>query len=92
MHTEVLIEEDVRLDSIANKVSRLIVHNDDFNTFDWVIETLIVVCRHTPEQAEQCTHIVHYNGKCQVKHGHRNIMERLCLALIQRGLTASIEE
>src|SRR5437764_1031355 len=47
----------------------LIVWNDNVNTFDWVIETLIEVCGHTPEQAEQCSLIIHFQGKCAVKNG-----------------------
>lgn len=48
---------------------RLILHNDDFNTFDFVIETLVEVCDHEPEQAEQSAYIVHFKGKCSVKKG-----------------------
>ncbi len=69
----------------------LIVYNDDFNTFDHVINSLIKVCRHNPEQAEQCTFIVHYKGKCQVKHGHFDVLEPMCTALLERGITAEIE-
>lgn len=47
----------------------LIVYNDDVNTFDHVIESLVKVCRHDTVQAEQCTYIIHFNGKCQVKRG-----------------------
>ncbi len=53
----------------TEKVRNLILFNDDFNTFEFVIETLIDVCKHEPEQAEQCTIIVHFKGKCAVKSG-----------------------
>jgi ATP-dependent Clp protease adaptor protein ClpS len=63
----VSIKEAISLDN------EIVVYNDDVNTFDHVIETLIRVCNHTPEQAEQCSLIVHYNGKCTVKTGHTKI-------------------
>jgi ATP-dependent Clp protease adaptor protein ClpS len=69
----------------------LIVHNDDVNTFDFVIESLIKVCKHDPIQAEQCTMIVHYNGKCAVKRGDWQSLEPMCTALLDRGITAEIE-
>lgn len=69
----------------------LIVFNDDFNTFDHVIESLIKVCKHNPIQAEQCTFIVHYNGKCQVKSGDYESLEPMCTALLDRGITAEIQ-
>ncbi|MDD3877495.1 MAG: ATP-dependent Clp protease adaptor ClpS [Bacteroidales bacterium] len=68
----------------------LILFNDDFNTFDFVIETLIEVCKHEPEQAEQCTMIIHYKGKCPVKQGVYDNLKPLCDELNNRGLTASI--
>lgn len=69
----------------------LIVYNDDVNTFDHVIESLIKICRHEPEQAEQCTWIIHYKGKCQVSHGVYEDLEPMCTALLDRGLSATIE-
>jgi len=73
--------------SINNEI---IVYNDDVNTFDHVIDTLIRVCDHTPEQAEQCSLIVHYNGKCTVK---TDVIEKLkpqCTQLLEAGLSAEI--
>jgi ATP-dependent Clp protease adaptor protein ClpS len=70
--------------------NEIIVYNDDVNTFDHVIETLIHVCNHTPEQAEQCSLIIHYNGKCTVK---TDILEKLkpqCSQLLEAGLSAEI--
>lgn len=69
----------------------LIVYNDDINTFDHVIESLIKVCKHEVEQAEQCTYIIHFNGKCQVKRGEYEKLEPMCTALLDRGITAEIE-
>ena len=69
----------------------LIVYNDDVNTFDHVIESLNKVCRHDTIQAEQCTHIIHYNGKCQVKRGSFEKLEPMCTALLDRGISAVIE-
>ena len=69
----------------------LILHNDDFNTFDFVIDTLIEVCAHEPFQAEQCAIIVHYKGKCPVKSGNKVALKPLCQEMIKRGLTVSID-
>lgn len=69
----------------------LMIYNDDVNTFDHVIESLIKVCRHDSIQAEQCTMIIHYNGKCQVKRGTFEKLEPMCTALLDRGISAVIE-
>lgn len=68
----------------------IILHNDDVNTFDFVIESLINVCEHTPEQAEQCTLLVHYKGKCSVKSGEYKDLEPRCSKLLDLGLSAEI--
>jgi ATP-dependent Clp protease adaptor protein ClpS len=84
--TENLIElKEVQVES-----KQLIVYNDDFNTFDFVIDSLIKVCKHEKIQAEQCTFIIHYKGKCIVKKGSYKELEPLCTALLERGLTAEI--
>ncbi|MDX9942569.1 MAG: ATP-dependent Clp protease adaptor ClpS [Bacteroidales bacterium] len=69
----------------------LVVHNDDFNTFEFVIQTLIEVCNHEPEQAEQCTLIIHYKGKCVVRTGDYQTLEPMYREILKRGLTATIE-
>lgn len=69
----------------------LILYNDDVNTFDHVIETLINVCKHTYDQAEQCAIIVHFKGKCDVKSGSYEKLKPLCIALLNAGLSAEIE-
>lgn len=68
----------------------LLLYNDDFNTFDYVIETLVEICGHDYVQAEQCAYIVHYKGKCDVKHGAYEKLEPVCKELLRRGLTAEI--
>jgi ATP-dependent Clp protease adaptor protein ClpS len=70
----------------------LILYNDDVNTFDFVSESLIKVCKHDAIQAEQCTYLVHYTGKCVVKNGSFKALKPLCEALLDRGLSAKIED
>ena len=69
----------------------LIVYNDDVNTFDHVIAPLIKVCGHDQIQAEQCTLIIHHNGKCQVRRGEYDKLVPMCTGLLDRGITAEIE-
>jgi ATP-dependent Clp protease adaptor protein ClpS len=69
----------------------LVLYNDDINTFDHVINSLVKICKHEPLQAEQCAWIVHLNGKCKVKNGNYEELEPLCVALLDRGISASIE-
>lgn len=69
----------------------LVLYNDDYNTFDFVIECLIQICDHDVIQAEQCTHIVHYNGKCVVKTGSYTKLNPMRSALLERGLSAVIK-
>ncbi|MFZ6009529.1 MAG: ATP-dependent Clp protease adaptor ClpS [Bacteroidota bacterium] len=68
----------------------LIVFNDDINTFDHVIATLIRVCNHTPEQAEQCTLLIHYKGKCAVKSGSFDFLRPMKEAICEVGIDARI--
>jgi len=81
-------ETDVLVDT--HREHEIVLFNDDVNTFDHVIATLIAVCEHTPEQAEQCALIVHYNGKCTVKSGSYAELEPKCLRLLDAGLSAEI--
>jgi len=71
-------------------IKNLVLHNDDFNTFDFVIETLVDVCKHEPEQAEQCAMIVHYKGKCAVKSGTLAKLKPMCDEMNNRGLSVTI--
>ena len=76
---------------VVQKDAELIVFNDEVNTFDHVIEMLIHACDHTPEQAEQCSLIVHYKGKCGVKTGPYKELEKRCSILLEAGLSAEIQ-
>lgn len=84
------ISEELLLDVEVVKENEIVLFNDDVNTFDYVINTLIDVCDHTPEQAEQCSLIVHYNGKCTVKTGEYDDLRPRCSKLLQAGLSAEI--
>jgi ATP-dependent Clp protease adaptor protein ClpS len=68
----------------------LVVFNDDVNTFDHVIQTLIRVCEHTQEQAEQCTLLIHYKGKCAVKRGAFDFLRPMREAICEAGIDARI--
>ncbi len=83
---ELLLEETV---SVEEK--NLVIYNDEVNTFEFVINSLIDVCKHEAMQAEQCTLIIHYKGKCAVKNGVHEKLEPMCVALLDRGLTAEIQ-
>jgi len=78
-------------DVIFDVEKSLVLFNDDFNTFDFVIDTLIEVCGHTMEQAETCSRIVHYKGKCAVKSGSSYELKPIYQEFVNRNLTASIE-
>ncbi|MEO6135416.1 MAG: ATP-dependent Clp protease adaptor ClpS [Ginsengibacter sp.] len=71
---------------------QLIMWNDDVTTFEWVIETLIDVCGHSPEQAEQCAMIIHTKGKYAVKEGSYEVLKPMCDTITDRGISATIEE
>ena len=86
---ETFAEEDVM--ELIGDECHLILYNDDVNTFDHVIDTLVEVCHHTFEQAEQCAIIVHFKGKCDVKTGSYEYLKPLCTALLDAGLSAQIE-
>lgn len=81
---ELLLEEEVV------KQNEIVLFNDDINTFDHVINTLIYACEHTPEQAEQCSILVHYKGKCTVKTGAYKDLKPRCSKLLEAGLSAEI--
>jgi ATP-dependent Clp protease adaptor protein ClpS len=78
-------------EEVAVEDKQIVVYNDDFNTFDHVINSLIKVCKHDSIQAEQCTFLIHYKGKCSVKKGSYEKLEPMCTALLERGITAEIE-
>ena len=85
-------ESDVAvLDTIIHPFS-LIVWNDEVNTFDWVIRTLVEVCEHSEEQAEQCAMLIHFKGKYAVKNGEYDTLKPMCNSITERGISATIEE
>jgi ATP-dependent Clp protease adaptor protein ClpS len=70
---------------------QLIVWNDEVNTFEWVIESLMEVCGHKYEQAEQCAYLIHYKGKYSVKNGDYDTLKPMCDAITDRGIGATLE-
>ena len=89
MDTQLL--EQPLIQEKAEQVRDLILHNDDVNTFEFVIDVLVEVCGHNPLQAEQCAFIVHQNGKCGIKRGSYEVLKPMCVALLDKGLSASID-
>ncbi len=89
----VLTEEKIEIKEWIEDIlgNRLVVHNDDVNTFDWVIKSLVEICKHTLEQAEQCAYIIHYKGKYAVKEGEKQMLKPMREALIDRGINATLE-
>ncbi|WP_425077167.1 ATP-dependent Clp protease adaptor ClpS [Psychroserpens sp. S379A] len=90
LNTKEKTKEDVQVDTLEQPLNEILLYNDDVNTFDHVIDTLIYACDHTPEQAEQCSIIVHYKGKCTVKTGEYKELEPRCSMLLAAGLSAEI--
>lgn len=89
MSTETLFEEEVVEKQVAEH--NLIVYNDDVNTFDHVIESLMKICKHDAVQAEQCTMLIHYKGRCDVKSGEYGKLTEMCTGLLDRGISAEVE-
>jgi len=89
--------EDVLVDELVDRVEKLVdekflvVYNDDVNTFDHVIESLVDVCDHSEEQAEQCAMMVHFKGRASVRQGPFNKLHPMKTALTDRGINAVIE-
>jgi ATP-dependent Clp protease adaptor protein ClpS len=84
------IQEQTLTEEAIGFDNEIVIYNDDVNTFDHVIETLMRVCQHTAEQAEQCSIIIHYTGKCTVKTGPMKELVPQCLQLLDAGLSAEI--
>ena len=84
-------QEEAEQDVLEDELHNLIVWNDEVNTFDWVIESLVDVCEHSPEQAEQCALIIHHRGKYGVKKGSFEFLRPQAEALIDRGIQATID-
>jgi ATP-dependent Clp protease adaptor protein ClpS len=86
--------QELELEEVLTETSdpfHLIVWNDEVNTFEWVIETLMDVCKHSYEQAEQCAYIVHFKGKYAVKNGTYDELKPMCDAITERGIGATVE-
>ncbi len=88
-HTK--FEEAYDTSTMVEDNCALIVWNDEINTFEWVIETLIEVCGHTEPQAEQCAMLIHCKGKYAVKNGSFDDLKPMCEAITDRGINATIE-
>ena len=83
-------EKKLLVETKEQHLNEIVLYNDDVNTFDHVIDTLIYACDHTPEQAEQCSLLVHYKGQCTVKTGVYDELEPRCTILLDAGLSAEI--
>jgi ATP-dependent Clp protease adaptor protein ClpS len=90
MSTKEKVLEEVITDTKKQKNHEIVLYNDDHNTFDHVIETLIAACDHTAVQAEQCAVLVHYKGQCTVKTGAFTDLKPRCSKLLDAGLSAEI--
>lgn len=90
-HIDTYSLEETGILTSADEPCNLIVWNDEVNTFEWVIETLVDVCGHTEEQAEQCAYIIHFRGKYAVKNGNYDDLKPQCDAITERGINATVE-
>jgi len=90
MQTDLDTDIELLEETVETEVRSLVVFNDDVNTFDWVINTLVEVCEHAPEQAEQCTLIIHFKGKCSVKVGEFDSLVSMRNEICRRGISAEI--
>jgi ATP-dependent Clp protease adaptor protein ClpS len=84
-------EEQIDVDTLTEDPCQLVVWNDEVNTFEWVIETLMAVCGHSQEQAEQCSYIIHFHGKYAVANGSFDDLKPKCEAIVDRGIGATVE-
>jgi ATP-dependent Clp protease adaptor protein ClpS len=84
-------QEVMELDVAVEETCQLIVWNDEVNTFEWVIDTLVEICGHSQEQAEQCAYIIHFRGKYAVQLGSFEALKPKAEAIIDRGISATIE-
>lgn len=91
MATKTRSKESEKLEEILSSPYVLILHNDDQNSFDWVIECLMKICKHELEQATQSSYLVHYTGKCDVKRGDKSTIQKMYDGLKSAGLTVTME-
>ena len=89
--TNIQFKEDTDLLTGVDESCQLILWNDEVNTFEWVIETLVDICNHSTEQAEQCAIIIDSKGKYAVKEGSYVRLKPMCDAITERGINATIE-
>lgn len=81
----------IQLEELINSDYELVIYNDDVNTFDYVIESIVDICKHNLLQAEQCTWIIHHKGKCSVKRGPLDKLRPMCEAFLDRNISAKLE-
>lgn len=87
--TDIEKEESDVISDLLNRNTLMLI-NDDFHTFDFVVDALVDVCRHDPDQAEQCAYITHYKGKCDVKKGKLSAIKPMRDRLAEKGLKVNI--
>ncbi|MEO7983964.1 MAG: ATP-dependent Clp protease adaptor ClpS [Bacteroidota bacterium] len=90
-HTQTDTAEETDVLTLTEDPCNLVVWNDEVNTFEWVIETLMDICGHSHEQAEQCAYIIHFHGKYAVKNGSYDDLKPQCDAITERGINATVE-
>jgi ATP-dependent Clp protease adaptor protein ClpS len=91
MSTIIKTKTSEQVEEILSQPYVLMLHNDDYNSFQWVIECLVKICKHEPEQASQCAHIVHFTGKCDVKRGDHDTIISMYNKLKGCGLSTTME-
>jgi ATP-dependent Clp protease adaptor protein ClpS len=91
MSTKIEEQVESKVEEILSKPYVLILENDDYNSFDWVITCLMKVCKHEYEQANQCAHIVHFKGRCDVKYGDYDLISEMKDKLKGAGLSVTME-
>jgi ATP-dependent Clp protease adaptor protein ClpS len=90
-NNNIKFKESFEVKTEIEHICSLIIWNDDVNTFEWVIETLVDICGHSNEQAEQCAYLIHFKGKYAVKEGEYDILKPMCDEITERGISATIE-
>lgn len=92
LETKTIIEPVNDVHNVVGEEYSVVLHNDEINSFDYVARTLVEVCKHDTIQAEQCTYITHFKGRCDVKTGELNYLRPFRHSLIEKGLQATIEK
>lgn len=91
MSTIIKEQLSTQLEELLTQPHMIILHNDDYNSFDFVINSLIEICGHEYEQASQCAHIVHFTGKCDIKRGDFDSLKKMYNKLKSLGLSVTLE-